>query len=342
LVLAAFANGCSALTGVEAIANATPSFRKPRQARARRAEATLGLVLGVLLIGLAVVVQRFGVRPVEGRSLLSLVTEGSLGTGAPYVIVQLATMVLLALAANTSFGGLPVLFAKLSADGFLPHLFGLRADRLVHRYGVGVLAVLAAGLLLFSRGQVDVLVPLFAVGVFVGFFLCQVGMVRHWRAEHGPGWRSRAAVDGTGAALTAVAAVVITVTKFPHGAWLIVLMIPLLVLLFTRVHAAYRRIDEQLGIGQLPDRPHRVDTVVVVPVVAITRLASELLSTALGMGHKVIAVHVVYPDETLAARRMAEDWPAGAPKLRWCCWIPRAGNWARRLPTTCAGCRPSG
>ena len=261
-------------------------------------------------------VQRFDARPVDGRSLLSLVTQGSLGTGVPYVIVQLATVVLLALAANTSFGGLPVLAAKLSADGYPPHLFGLRADRLVHRYGVGVLAVLAAGLLLFSQGQVDLLVPLFAVGVFVGFFLCQVGMVRHWRGERGRGWRWRATVNGTGAVLTAIAALVITITKFPHGAWLIVLMIPLLVLLFTRIHAAYGRIGGQLGIGSLPARPRKRDTVVVVPVVAITRLASELLSTALGMGHRVIAVHVSYPDETAAARRMVADWTTWRPEIQ--------------------------
>jgi amino acid transporter len=147
LVLAAFANGCSALTGVEAIANATPAFQRPRQLRARHAEAALGLILGLLLIGLAVVVERFTILPVPGRSLLSLVTEGSLGAGWPYLTVQLVTMLLLALAANTSFGGLPVLAARLASDAFLPHLFGLRADRLVHRHGVVVLAVLAGALL---------------------------------------------------------------------------------------------------------------------------------------------------------------------------------------------------
>lgn len=253
-------------------------------------------------------VQRFDVRPVGGRSLLSLVIEGSLGTGPLYVVVQLSTMLLLSLAANTSFGGLPVLAAKLSADGYLPHLFGLRADRLVHRYGVGVLAVVAAILLVASRGQVDDLVPLFAVGVFVGFFLCQVGMVRHWRAERSRGWRWRATVNGTGAVLTAIAALVIAITKFPHGAWLIVAMIPLLVWLFTRVDAASRRIGDQLGVGSLPAPPRKLDTVVVVPVVAISRLTSEVLSIALGMGHTVVAVRVTYPDETTAARQMEADW----------------------------------
>ena len=315
LVLAAFANGCSALTGVEAIANATPAFQKPRQFRARHAEAALGLILGLLLLGLAVVVQRFNILPVPGRSLLSLVTEGSLGTGWPYLTVQLTTMLLLTLAANTSFGGLPILAARLASDGFLPHLFALRADRLVHRYGVVVLAVLAGGLLLFSNGRIDVLVPLFAVGVFIGFFLCQIGMVNHWHQQHGPVWRTRASINALGALLTALAALVITVTKFTHGAWLIMLAIPLLVALFSRVHAAYDRIGAQLGVGSLPARPHHVHSIVVVPVVAITRLTSELLSVARAMGREVIAVHVTYPDEIPAARAMASDWITWRPEV---------------------------
>lgn len=173
----------------------------------------------MLLLGVAVVIDRFDARPVEGRTPLSLITEGAVGSGAGYFVVQLATVVLLAPAANTSFGGLPVLAARLSADGFLPHLFGLRADRLVHRYGVLVLAALAGGLLLFSGGKVDVLVPMFAVGVFIGFFLCQVGMVRHWRRVRCLRWRATATVNGLGAVLTLTAAIVITVTKFTHGAW---------------------------------------------------------------------------------------------------------------------------
>jgi amino acid transporter len=315
LVLAAFANGCSALTGVEAIANATPAFQRPRQLRARHAEAALGLILGLLLIGLAVVVQRFTILPVPGRSLLSLVTEGSLGTGWPYLTVQLVTMLLLALAANTSFGGLPVLAARLASDAFLPHLFGLRADRLVHRYGVVVLAVLAGGLLLFSKGRIEVLVPLFAVGVFIGFFLCQIGMVSHWRRHHGPAWRARASINALGALVTAIAALVITVTKFTHGAWLIMLTIPVLVALFSRVHAAYDRIGAQLGVGSLPARPHHLHSIVVVPVVAITRLTSELLSVARAMGREVVAVHVTYPDEMPAARAMASDWITWRPEV---------------------------
>ena len=268
LVLSAFANGCAALTGVEAIANATPAFRSPGPVRARRAEATLGLVLGALLIGLAILIQRFDARPVEGRTLLSLVTQGSLGKGPAYVVVQMATVVLLALAANASFGGLPVLAARLAKDGHLPHPFALRANRMVHRYGVLVLAVLSGLLLVITEGRVDILVSMFAVGVFIGFTLCQIGMVAHWRRSRMTARRARMAVNGSGAVLTAAAAIVITATIFEHGAWLIVVIVPLLVVLFAKISATYDRIGRQIGVQTLPERPKQRETIVVVPVVA--------------------------------------------------------------------------
>ncbi|AHI02032.1 amino acid transporter [Kutzneria viridogrisea] len=315
LVLSAFGNGCSALTGVEAIANATPSFRSPRRQRARRAEAGLGLVLGVLLIGLAALIQHFDVRPVEGRTILSLVTEGALGNGWIYLVVQLSTVLLLALAANTSFGGLPVLAAKLARDDYLPHVFGLRADRLVHRHGVLVLAALAGVLLLFTGGETSVLVPLFAIGVFVGFALAQVGMVRHWLAERGRGWVGRAALNGFGAVLTVAALIDVTASKFVEGAWLIVLVIPVFVLLFSVVRRAYTRIGSEIGVGTLPVRPRRTSSVVVVPVVAITELTAESLSTALSMGDRVVAVHVTFEDEQERARQFQLDWQAWRPEV---------------------------
>ncbi|WP_064745304.1 APC family permease [Pseudonocardia acaciae] len=318
LILAAFANGCSALTGIEAIANATPSFRADRARRARQAELGLGVTLGALLIGLAVLVQLFDARPTEGRTLLSLLAEGSIGTGAGYLVVQFATVVLLMVAANTSYGGLPVLLAKLARDGALPHVFGLRADRHVYRAGLLVLSVLAAGLLVFSGGQVNVLVPLFAVGVFVGFTLCQLGMVRHWLRHRGRGWRRRGrlVINALGCALSAVAAVVVAVEKFTEGAWLIVLVVPLLVLLFGAVRRAYHRIGAELGVDREPTRPRSADSVVVVPVVALTRLAERTLSAAMSMGDRAVAVHVVFgaePEELAAAREF---------QRRWACWRP--------------------
>jgi amino acid transporter len=318
LVLAAFANGCAALTGIEAIANATPSFRADRAARARRAELGLGITLGALLIGLALLIQLFGAQPTDGRTLLSLLAQGSIGTGPGYLVVQFATVVLLMVAANTSYGGLPVLLAKLAGDGALPHVFGLRADRQVYRAGIVLLSVLAGGLLVFSGGQVNVLVPLFAVGVFVGFALCQLGMVRHWLRQRGPRWRPRLAINGMGCVASTVAAVVVTVEKFTEGAWLVVLVVPLLVALFAAVQRAYLRIGGDLGVDRQPGSPRPATSVVVVPVVAITRLAEKMLCTALSMGDRVVAVHVVFgtePAEVAEARDFQRRWVSWQPDV---------------------------
>lgn len=149
-----------------------------------------------MLIGLSVLIGRFHLQPVEGVTVLAQLADASLGHNWAFYVVQFATMVLLALAANTSFGGLPVLMSLLARDNYLPHVFGLKADRQVHRHGVLALAALAAALLVLSGGDVNTLVPLFAIGVFVGFTICQVGMVRHWRLERSPGWRGKALLNG--------------------------------------------------------------------------------------------------------------------------------------------------
>jgi amino acid transporter len=232
LILKAFASGCSALTGVEAIANSVPQFRRPRAKRAQHTEVSLGVLLGVMLLGLGELIRRWHVVPHSGTTVLAQLTEGAVGHNALYYVIQLITLVLLALAANTSFGGLPVLAGLLAGDNFLPHVFGLRADRRVYRYGIGVLAAAAALLLVASRGDTQALVPLFAVGVFVGFTLSQVGMVRHWHSQRSSGWVYRAWINGVGAVLTFAATVIELVSKFLAGAWLVAIIIPLLVLLF--------------------------------------------------------------------------------------------------------------
>ncbi|WP_409238125.1 APC family permease [Streptomyces sp. PA5.6] len=315
LLLKAFASGCSALTGVEAIANAVPSFREPRARRAQHAEAALGALLGVMLIGLAVLISRFALRPADGVTVLAQLADASLGHNWAFYVVQFATMVLLALSANTSFGGLPVLLELLARDNFVPHVFALKADRQVHRHGVLALAAVSAALLLFSGGDTNTLVPLFAIGVFVGFTVAQTGMVLHWRRERGTNWRGRALLNGAGALLTGVGAVVVTATKFHDGAWLIVIALPLLVLAFETVHRAYTRIGERLGIGRVPEPPCRARSLVVVPVVGLSRLTCEALNTAVSLGDEVRAVTVTYDEpadrETAAALR--RDWELWNP-----------------------------
>jgi amino acid transporter len=317
LILKAFASGCSALTGVEAIANSVPQFRKPRARRAQHTELWLGVLLGVMLLGLGALIRRWNVVPHSGTTVLAQLTEGAVGHNALYYIIQLITLVLLALAANTSFGGLPVLAGLLARDNFLPHVFGLRADRRVFRYGVGVLAVAAALLLIAAEGNTQALVPLFAVGVFIGFTLSQVGMVRHWREQRSSGWITRAWINGIGAVLTFLATVIELVSKFLAGAWLVAIVIPLLVLMFMAVRRSYARIGAQLGIGQVPPPPVKRASLVVVPVAGLSRLTAEGISVALSLGADVIAVTVVFTDddEPPADVSFRDEWNAWRPEV---------------------------
>ena len=317
LILKAFASGCSALTGVEAIANSVPQFRQPRARRAQHTELWLGVLLGVMLLGLGALIHRWNVVPQSGTTVLAQLTAGAVGKNALFYIIQLITLVLLALAANTSFGGLPVLASLLAKDNFLPHVFGLRADHRVFRYGVGVLAVAAALLLIASRGNTP-LVPLFAVGVFVGFTLSQVGMVRHWYAQRSSGWGTRAWINGVGAVLTFAATVIELGSKFLEGAWLVAVVIPLLVLMFVSVEHAYARIGAQLGIGETPPPPVKQASLVVVPVASMSRLTAEGISAALSLGDDVIAVTVVFTDaddEQPADVSFRDQWNTWRPEV---------------------------
>jgi amino acid transporter len=319
LVLKAFASGCSALTGVEAIANSVPQFRKPRAKRAQHTEDALGLLLGLMLLGLGVLIRRWDALPQPNTTVLAQLTAGAVGHGVVFYAIQLITLVLLALAANTSFGGLPVLAGLLARDNFLPHFFGLRADRRVFRYGVGVLAVFAAVLLIASRGDTQALVPVFAVGVFVGFTLSQVGMVRHWYGERSPGFRRKALINGVGAVLTFAATVIELVSKFLAGAWLVALVIPLLVLLFLQVRKTYKRIGDELAVGQVPPPPVKRASLVVVPVAGMSRLTAEGVSVAMSLSDDVIAVTVVFTDsdeadETVDAS-FREEWKSWRPEV---------------------------
>ena len=315
LLLKAFASGCSALTGVEAIANAVPEFKRPRVRRAQHTEMMLGVILGLMLIGLAILIRKFHVGPSATETTLAQLAAVAVGKGVAFYAIQLITTVLLALAANTSFGGLPVLAGLLARDNFLPHLFALKGERQVFRYGVGVLAVAAAVLLVVSKGSTQALIPVFAIGVFVGFTLSQTGMVRHWHEQHGPGWARRAFINGLGAVLTLVALAIELVSKFTEGAWLVVLIIPLFVLLFTRIHRAYEEIGSLLELGQTPPPPERTPALAVVPVRGLSRLSREAISAALSLADEVVAVTICYHD-------MEDEQADASFRAQWEQWDP--------------------
>lgn len=314
VILKAFAAGCSALTGIEAIANGVPTFRQPRARRAQHTELMLGALLGAMLIGLSVLIRREHVAPRGGVTVLAQLTAGSFGTGWAYYTTNIAVTLVLALAANTSFGGLPVLMSLLAGDDRLPHLLGLRAERPVHRYGVIALAVLAAVLLIAVNAVTARLIPLYAIGVFIGFTISQTGLVRHWHSLHTPRWMLRAALNGTGAVLTATAAAVFVTTKFTSGAWVVVLTVPALMLLFSRIQNYYQAAGLELDLGLLPHRPLPAKSLVVVPVGSISKLTEYALHAALSLGDDVIAVSV-HPDAAQSAAFRAE-WDRWDPGVR--------------------------
>ena len=308
IVLKAFAAGCSALTGVEAIANSVPAFRAPAIKRAQHTELGLGILLGLMLIGLALLIRLHHVVPRANVTVLAQLSAGAFGTGWPFYLTNLSVTLVLGFAANTSFGGLPVLLSLLSKDNRMPHLFGLRAERPVFRYGVGALALCAAVLLVVTDANTNRLLPLFAIGVFVGFTISQAGLMHHWCGARDRGWVPRALLNGTGAVLTAAAAVIFMASKFTEGAWLLLIILPLLIMLFDHIERYYRAVAEVLGLGRLPDRPasHRADVMVIVPVTDVSRLAEVALSTALGMGGQVVPVTVDLEHE--ATRSLCAWW----------------------------------
>jgi amino acid transporter len=315
LVLKAFSAGCSALTGVEAIANGVPLFKVPRVARAKRTELLLGVILGAMLLGLAVLVDKFHIQPRSNQTVLSQIMSESVGRHWAYYVVSLTITLVLALAANTSFGGLPVLTSLLARDNYLPHLFGVRDRRLVFGNGVWTLAGFSAVLLIAVGGNTNTLIPLFAIGVFTGFTLSQSGLVVHWRRTREPGWSRRAVINGTGAVVTAIATVIFIFTKFVEGAWVVVIAIPLLILLFNRIDAYYRRAGRELGVGEIPPPLHRKHTVVVVPVTNVSRLTRFALSEAVSLGDEVIAVTVAFDGES-------PGLPVHDVETQWAAWNP--------------------
>ena len=246
-----------------------------RVQRAQRTEVMLGGVLGTMLLGLSVLTVRFHIAPSAHQTVLSQITSASVGRGGVYYVVDLSTTVILAIAANTSFGGLPVLASLLAGDNLLPHVFGLRADRQVYRYGVVVLAVLAGGLLVAVDANTNSLIPLYAIGVFTGFTLSQTGLVRHWHSLRPPGWQRRAALNSLGAVMTAVATVIFVVTKFVAGAWVVVITIPLLILLFSRISRYYSDVGAELRLGSIPAKPTAEKSVVIVMVAVGVSLMTE-------------------------------------------------------------------
>jgi amino acid transporter len=314
LLLKAFASGCSAVTGVEAISNGVPAFREPRVRTAQRTEISLGLLLGVMLIGLGIEITAHHVLPRGNVTVLAEMTAWAFGKGWAFYVSNLSVAVVLAFAANTSFGGLPVLMSLLAKDHRLPHLFYLRAERPVYRYGIAVLAILAAALLVAVSAKTNDLIPLFTIGVFVGFTISQIGLVRHWFKERPSRWQVRATLNGTGAAMTGAAVVIFLFSKFLEGAWVVVLAVPLLMYLFSQTESYYAEVAKELKLGKTPPPPRKRHSVVVIPTTTVNLLTEHALTAALSLGETVVAVAVAGDEEEgEQIRRSWSEWKCNIP-----------------------------
>ncbi|MGO9906335.1 MAG: APC family permease [Solirubrobacteraceae bacterium] len=314
LILKAFASGCSAVTGVEAISNGVPAFRQPRIRTAQRTEISLGALLGVMLIGLVLTIRSHHVVPRGGVTVLAQVTAGAFGTGWPFYVSNLSVALVLAFAANTSFGGLPVLLSLLAKDHRMPHAFYLRSERPVYRIGIVALAFAAALLLIAVSAQTNSLIPLFTIGVFMGFTLSQIGLVRHWSTERPPRWRLRTVLNGTGAVITAIAVLVFVFTKFLAGAWVVVIAIPALMMLFNVTERYYAEVAHELRLGKTPPRPRKRESIVIVPSSTVNLLTQKAVSAALSLGETVVAIAVAGDEEE--AEQFKRDWD------QWSCGVP--------------------
>ena len=252
LLLRAFAAGCTALTGVEAISNGVPAFQRPESKNAATTLIWMIVTLGFMFLGISVLGHYYGAVPREDVSVIAQLASQIVGTGPPLFIIQVATAFILVLAANTSYADFPRLASLLSRDRFLPRQFSSRGDRLVFSNGIVALGVFAALLVILFNAREQAMLPLYAIGVFISFTLSQLGMVIHHLRRREAGWRHGLVINGAGALLTGVVLVVIIVTKFAHGAWAVLVLTPILVLLFRSVHTHYSEVARQLSLATTP------------------------------------------------------------------------------------------
>ncbi|MCE9672566.1 APC family permease [Myxococcus stipitatus] len=314
VILRTFASGCTAMTGVEAVSNAVPVFRAPSVRRARVTLTLIVALLVVLLVGISVLCRVFGVGATAPsgpgyQSVLSQLLAAVTGRGVFYYVAMCSILGVLALSANTSFAGFPRVCWLLAMDHYLPVAFVHRGRRLAYSRGILLLSVLAALLILATDAVTDRLIPLFAIGALLAFTLSQAGMVVYWsRHPRAPGWRWRRVVNGLGAVMTGLALAIVVVAKFAHGGWAAVLLIPLGVMLFSRIHAAYLRVRDATGLRRPLQAEPRHPLVAVVPMGRWSHASEAALRFALELSPDVRAVHVRTDDEDEPEGSLAREW----------------------------------
>jgi len=314
LVLRAFANGCTAMTGVEAVSNGVPAFRPPEAKNAAATMLMMAVLSITMFLGITLLSQTYHILPSERETVVSQLARGVFGDrGIAYYAVQAATMLILVLAANTAYADFPRLASILARDRYVPRQFMNQGDRLAFSNGIVGLSAFAGVLLVAFGGDTHSLIPLYMIGVFVSFTLSQAGMVLHWRRERGPGWSTSAAINGAGALVTGLVLMVVAITKATEGAWIILLLIPLNVVLFRITRHHYDVVASQLTLRGWERQARRHNTV-LVPISGIQRAVVGAMEYARTLSSDVRAIYVnIDPTATEQLKREWEQWGDGVP-----------------------------
>jgi Amino acid transporters len=310
LFLRAFAAGCTALTGIEAVSNGIPSFKEPAQKNAKIVLQLLAFIVLLIFGGLSYLATLYHAVPDPNVTVIAQIANQVFGTSFMFYIIQGTTAIILIMAANTAFAGLPLLLALMAKDGFVPRQFTKRGKRLGFSNGIIVLAVLSSILVILFRGETHLLLPLYAVGVFISFTLSQTGMFTKWVREKKTGWRHKAAINGLGALVTFITVIIIGVTKFFHGAWIVCILVPILVRSMIRVKKHYNHVAEQLKLT-VYKRPKEINLAeekryVIVPIDTLNKSFLKALNYARTISDNIIVFHVSVDDET--TEKLLKKW----------------------------------
>jgi len=318
LALRAFANGCSSMTGVEAISNGVPMFKKPEVHNAAVTTYWMSGILGVMLLGISFLIMHFHLLPLEDITALSVVAENTFGRGVMFYYIDITTMLVLYLAANTAYNGLPPLLSILARDGYMPRYLASRGERLGFSNGIVLLSIFAAILIIIFKGDVEHLISLYAIGVFLSFTIAQSSLVVHWFRVKDPGWRSRALLNGFGAVVTALVVLIIGITKFMYGAWIVLLFIPIMIYILKAIKHHYNDMAEQLSLTSFnfaeSFKAPKATNLVVVPIASPTRVVAETLRYAKSISDDIIALHVVTDED--AGKKIEDKWESWNPGIQ--------------------------
>ncbi|ASR48019.1 amino acid permease [Paenibacillus kribbensis] len=305
LLLKAFSSGCSALTGVEAVSNAIPNFRKPAAKNAATTLMMMGLILGCMFIGISLLAYWYGIRPNPHETVISQIANATFGRGVMYYIIQGVTALILFLAANTAYSAFPLLAFMLAKDKYMPHMFMVRGDRLGYSNGILFLSIFSALLVIVFGGNTGNLIPLYAVGVFIPFTLSQLGMMIRWIRLKPSGWVVKLAINTIGMLTTLSITLIFIFTKFSQ-VWVVFIFLPLVLYFFMKISRHYENTAEQLRIDITKDKPMVKGNTIIIPVAGITRVVMNTISYAKTLSDNVVAVYVGMDDE--AIRKMEQKW----------------------------------